>query len=66
MLIFKYAPHGNAVVPAWKNCVLHCASVTFDSATLLRTMLELTVDLSKQKESKHPQLTVAFYLHWFK
>jgi len=31
-------------------------------------MLELTVKLSKQqkKKSKHPQLTVAFYLHRFK
>lgn len=37
-------------IPAWKNSVLHCASVTFDSATLLRTMLELTVELSKQKQ----------------
>lgn len=37
-------------IPARKSRVLHCASVTFDSATLLRTMLELTVELSKQKK----------------
>lgn len=35
--------------------MLHCASVTFDGATLLRTMFELTVELSKQKQKKEKQ-----------
>lgn len=35
-----------------ESCVCTVPSVTFDSATLLRTMLELIVELSKQKKKK--------------
>lgn len=48
-----------------ESCVLHCASVTLDSATLLRTMLELTVELSKQKRKQAPTVNSSILLTSF-
>jgi len=48
-----------------ESCVLHCASVTLNSATLLRTMLELTVELSKQKRKQAPTVNSSILLTSF-
>lgn len=66
MLNFKYALHGNAILSLHGRIVcLHCASVTFDSVTLLRTMLELTVELSKQKRKQAPTVNSSILLTLF-
>ena len=43
--------------------MLHCASVTSDRATLLRTMSELTVKLSKQKRKQAPTVNSSIFTY---